>query len=567
MSSLAPGERLRLKLHQAGRLGRKLRLRPVLQVLLHWRDLGAGGSELVIAPPDLRTADPTIAMDIYAGHFVFAGQAVEAAGRSPFDLPPPSPDWARSLHGFGWLRHLRAAETALAHSNGRAIVADWLKSQARGSGIAWEPQVAARRTLAFLAQSGLILDDADHDFYRRFVRVLLGHARFLRTRLHTLDAGIPRLRAIVAIAMVGLSLSRQERLARTWLERLDEELEVQVLPDGGHASRNPAALVEALLDLLPLRQALVARGMEPSAVLVRSIERMMPMLRFFRHGDGAFAHFNGVSSSAADRVATVLAYDEALGTPVSTAAYSGYERVEAGPSLLIVDAGPPPTMALSQRAHAGTLSFEFSSGAQRIVINCGAPARRHIALCRAARETAAHSTATINDASSSRFSGPEPDAHILSGPRRVDRQRNLEPDGSHRLRLAHDGYARLLGLRHERVLSLAADGLALAGADAFSGRGDPDAHFAVRFHLHPNVKLHHAEDETAFFLALPDGSVWCFEADCPIAVEESVCLSDVSGRRATRQLVLEGMLRDRPSVQWRLTRYQGGGGDARGAAA
>ena len=566
MSSLAPGERLRLRLHQAGRLGRRLGLRPLLQGWLRWRDLGASGSELVIAPPDLRTADPTIAMDIYAGRYVFAGQAVEAAGQSPFTLPPPSPDWARQLHGFGWLRHLRAAETALARSNGRAIVADWLRTQARGSGIAWEPQVAARRTLAFLAQSGLILDGADHDFYRRFVRLLLAHARFLRARLQTLEAGLPRLRAIVAIAMTGLSLSRQERLARSWLERLDQELESQVLPDGGHASRNPAALVQALVDLLPLRQALVARGLEPSPVLVRSVERMMPMLRFFRHGDGVFAQFNGVSSSAADRVATVLAYDEALGTPVSSAAYSGYERVEAGPSLLIVDAGPPPPMALSERAHAGTLSFEFSSGASRIVINCGAPARRHSALCRAARETAAHSTATLNDASSSRFSGPEPDARIVSGPRKVERQRIVDADGSHRLRLSHDGYVRQFGLRHERVLSLARDGLALAGSDGFSGRGEPQARFAVRFHLHPQVKVQEAEEETACFLALPHGSVWRFEADWPVYVEESVYLSDVTGRLPTRQLVLEGLLRDRPSVTWRLARWGGGREPRRRAA-
>ena len=556
MSSLAPGERLRLRLHQAGRLGRRLSLNPLFHPFRQWRDIAAGASELLLAPADLRTADPTLAMDIYRGRFVFAGQAVETEGQSPFRVVPPSPDWARGLHGFGWLRHLRASETQLARSNGRAIVADWLKAHARTGGISWEPEVAARRTLSFVAHSGLVLEGADHDFYRRFVRVLLSHAAFLRGRLHGLEPRLPRLQAAIAVALVGLSLSRQERLARAGLVRLDQELELQILPDGGHASRNPAALVEALLDLLPLRQALVARGLEPSVVLVRSIERMMPMLRFFRHGDGAFAHFNGVSSSAASQVATVLAYDEALGTPVASASYSGYERVEAGASVLIVDAGPPPPMAMSDRAHAGTLSFEFSSGIQRIIINCGAPARRHSALCRAARETAAHSTATINEASSSRFAGPEPDARILSGPRKVERQRQVDSEGTHRLRLAHDGYAKTFGLRHERLLALSADGFALSGSDGFTGRGEPQARFAVRFHLHPQVKVHLAEDETASFLALPEGSVWRFEADWPVSTEESVCLSDVTGRLPTLQLVLAGVLRDRPSVNWRLVRWE-----------
>ena len=57
---------------------------------------------------------------------------------------------------------------------------------------------------------------------------------------------------------------------------------------------------------------------------------MMPMLRFFRHGDGNFAHFNGMGPTPADLLATVLAYDDARGAPLSNAPHSGYQRVEAG---------------------------------------------------------------------------------------------------------------------------------------------------------------------------------------------------------------------------------------------
>ncbi|NLH82532.1 MAG: hypothetical protein GX458_17050, partial [Phyllobacteriaceae bacterium] len=37
------------------------------------------------------------------------------------------PEWARVLHGFGWLRHLRAADSAVARGNARALVDDWLR--------------------------------------------------------------------------------------------------------------------------------------------------------------------------------------------------------------------------------------------------------------------------------------------------------------------------------------------------------------------------------------------------------------------------------------------------------
>ena len=38
---------------------------------------------LLIAPQDIRTSDPTLAADIYAGYFAFGGKIVNAHGRSP----------------------------------------------------------------------------------------------------------------------------------------------------------------------------------------------------------------------------------------------------------------------------------------------------------------------------------------------------------------------------------------------------------------------------------------------------------------------------------------------------
>ena len=74
-----------------------------------------------------------------------------------------------------------------------------------------------------------------------------------------------------------------------------------MLPDGGHVSRNPGVLVELLLDLLPLRQAFAARNVPPPNAVLNAMDRMMPMLRFFRHGDGNFALFNGMGPTASDR--------------------------------------------------------------------------------------------------------------------------------------------------------------------------------------------------------------------------------------------------------------------------
>ena len=117
---------------------------------------------LLIAPQDLRTADPTRASEIYAGRFAFAGKIVICDGRSPFEIEPPSEEWADQLLGFGWLRHLRAAESAITRANARALVDEWISLQGAFDTVdGWRPDLVARRIISWLSQAPLVLHDAD----------------------------------------------------------------------------------------------------------------------------------------------------------------------------------------------------------------------------------------------------------------------------------------------------------------------------------------------------------------------------------------------------------------------
>src|SRR5262245_4540202 len=262
---------------------------------------------IVIAPQDLRTADPTRAAEIYGGRFAFAGKVVICDGRSIFEMIPPSDEWADTLLSFGWLRHLRAAESAITRANARALVDEWITLQGTWHPLAWRSETTARRIIAWLTQATLILDDADERFYRRFLRNLARQVRYVRLTARNTRDGIPRLQARIALAYASLTMGSQVNPLRGATRRLSAELARQILADGGHISRNPGALIEILLDLLPLAQAFTARNVAPPPALTGAIDRMMPMLRFFRHGDGNFALFNGMGPSSPELLATILA--------------------------------------------------------------------------------------------------------------------------------------------------------------------------------------------------------------------------------------------------------------------
>lgn len=560
-------ERTKLSVFAARRELRGFTGRLGAHPLLRWRYAIGRSDRILIAPQDLRTTDPTRASEIYAGRFAFWGKVVVCDGRSPFEMDPPSDEWAEALQGFGWLRHLRAADSGITRANARALVDEWMSLQSTWNPVAWRPDVVARRILSWLSQAPLVLAEAELRFYRRFLRGLTRQVRYLRQTYVTTHDGLPRLQAIIALTCAALCMDRQSGLIRPMTKRLIEELERQVLPDGGHISRNPGTLIELLLDLLPLRQAYSARNIPPPPGLLNAIDRMMPMLRFFRHGDGSFALFNGMGPTPPDLLATVLAYDDARGSPVANAPHSGYQRIQADNLLILMDTGPAPPMMVSQDAHAGCLAFELSSGQNRIVVNCGLPATNRNAWRQISRSTAAHSTVTYNTTSSCRFMSNDAlrrslGTLIVDGPSDVKVTRQ-DRDKAVTLRAVHDGYADQFGILHQRTIKVATTGDRFDGEDAFLPvRGDklaanrPDQ-FAARFHLHPTVKANRLTDGRSVMLMLPNREFWTFTSyEDKVELEESVYLAGTDGPRRAVQIVVYGQARKVNRIRWTFTHIE-----------
>ncbi|WP_246188486.1 heparinase II/III family protein [Nitratireductor arenosus] len=528
-----------------------------------WRYAGRTPERVLIAPPDLRLADPQIASEIYHGRFALAGRIVETGGRSPFAIDNASPVWRQALHEFRWLRHLREAGTDLAAANGRALVSDWIETHgAHITGPAWEPATTAKRVIAWLQHSTVVLQGAEFQFYRNFLKSLTTQIRYLRTVTPYMRGGEDRLRARIALAFAALSLPTSPATLRTATRNLARELDRQILPDGGHVSRQPAAVMELLADLLPLRQTYANQAEAPPQALMGAVDRMLPALRFFRHRDGSLARFNGMGATIPDRIAAILRHDDTAGQPLLHAPHSGFERLSMSDTTVIADTGAPDAPEAAIPAHAGSLSFELSSGRRMFIVNAGVDRHGPDEFRPLSRATAAHSTATLNDTSSCRFTTSPRltrliGASVISGPTTVSSKRT-DAAGRQGFVAAHDGYVPSFGLMHERALVLTRDGDVLDGTDRFFRRdgaapGDRDA-VAIRFHLHPDIEL--MRDEAGrLVLAARDGMSWVFSCDgVEPVVEESIFFAGISGPRRNLQIVLAFPVGEVPEVAWRLTR-------------
>ncbi|MGV8937657.1 MAG: heparinase II/III family protein [Allorhizobium sp.] len=524
------------------------------------RFAGHAKSQLIVAPTDLRVVDPFVAAEMLQGRFLLAGRVLEVGRKSPFAVELPSHLFAVRLHSFGWLRHVRANKTPQACANARAIVDDWIDVHgSRINGVAWEPDVVAQRIIAWLSHSPVLLQNAENGFYRRFLKNIAFQIRYLRRIAAYSPEGTIRLRVRIALALASISTYARAATIRRAAHALDLEIDRQILPDGGHISRNPQVALELLFDLLPLRQTYINLGHDVPAKLIPAIDRMYPALRFFRHQDGDLALFNGATSTLANDLMSVLRYDESAGQPFKALPHSQYHRLAAGSSVVIIDTGHPDTVETSGTAHAGCLSFELSSGKQRFIINSGAPRFAGEKLRQMARATAAHSTVVLGERSSSRISqsrflGPI----MIGGVTTVTTTRQTGPDGSDRLIASHDGYMPIFGMMHERELRINQAGNKIAGRDRLllpTGAPYPGAMpqpSLARFHIHPMILLEKLDDRTVRMEA-PSGESWILATTTgALVIAEDVFFADVTGVCPSEQIELafEG-----PEIRWFLTHH------------
>ncbi len=513
--------------------------------------------KLLIAPQDIRTSDPTIAAEFYAGQLKLAGKLLETHGRSPFELEPPSEAFAVELHGFGWLRHLRATESALSRANGCALVKDWISGQKVFSNtVAGRPDVVARRVVSWLSQSPLLLHGADQAFYRSFVKAVAADAARLRRAKRAVPDTELKLMIQVALTYYALSSAEADADLKEAATQLCNLLDAQIFSDGGHVSRNPQVVINLLLDLLPLKLAFLWRRIQTPQPIVAAIDRMMPMVRMLRHADGAIALFNGMGATRADFVAAVLAQDDIMAPAPLNAPYTGYQRAEHAGSVLLVDAAAAPSPPLAARAHAAPAAFEFSADSCRIVVNCGAPPAHRPELLHYSRLTAAHSTLIVQDESIGRFTRTSAMKALVgeqftSGVKAVHLQRADSPEGT-LIGVDHDGYRKPFGVIHERRLALSSDGASLEGDDVLKPvqqRAELD--FTIRFHLHPLVKAALRADRKSVVLTLPNRVVWAFEAGgLDLGVEETVFFASTEGLRRSEQIVIAANTGAHASVAW-----------------
>ena len=507
-------------------------------------------------PPALWPGDGESGRRILDGRIRLVGQ------EHPFSLPPDwgargrSLLWRFNLHYFEWLGDLAAVGGDVAGQRARALINDWIENHPRPRLPAWHPYPLSVRLYAWMRHAQFVFDGADDSFRERFFASLDRQARHL-ARVVEWDVGgnhlIKNLKALVA---AGHCLAGHEPHARWATGALRDALEVQVLRDGGHYERSPSYHLQVLCDLVDVR-ALLAGDDHAHAWLDETISRMAAALAAFRLGDGGLALFNDGDVGDASVLEAIEHHLGGHSDPPPVLSQTGYARMQRAEAIVIMDAGRCCPDDLPAHAHADTLAFEFSSGPQRIVVNCGTYAYQDPSWRNRLRGTAAHSTVGIDEDDSAEVYGT---FRLGRRPREVVCERTDDEAGAC-AGGSHDGYGRY-GLVHHRRLLLADDGRRLAGVDRIERLRQDHARrlAAARFHLHPDVTVVPGDRDDELQLSLPGQGHWSFAAPGEsVRVAESVYAPHWGEMCASRQIVVEKPLEKNDTIlEWEFVERGGG---------
>ncbi len=450
-------------------------------------------------------------------HFNFLNHVVDYYNLINWNDSDQSKLWLYNLHYFDYLQ-----QSATEHQTCIEIINQWIKHNSPFNGNGWEPYPLSLRIVNWIK----FLDRVNLDkiISQPILRSLYLQARSLRNQLEFHLLGNHLFKNAVALLFVGYFFSGKE--AQEWYEKgkaiLTDQLNEQVLSDGGHFERSPmyhALILEDILDCLNLVQSNQHfKNIEFEKLLNSKASLMLGFLEDIVHPDGTLPVFNDTAQGIASTPEQLFSYAQRLNLQWKNNTRKLIEKKEFGLFILknnrincIIDAGKIGPDYLPGHAHCDTLSYELSINGNRIVVNAGvfqyAGEERNVF-----RATRSHNTAEIDNA----------EQHEIWSTFRVARRgypRNVSvKHDNDELFFSgqHTGYQRLKGKPiHQRDVQISASEMKVV--DRVIGKGNHSAKSFI--HFHPQVEiveksqnqLKLKRDDSVFVLNIPETLDWALD--------------------------------------------------------
>src|SRR3989338_733579 len=406
----------------------------------------------------------------------FLNNTADISGKNSWNDTSRTGLWLYQLHYFDALlsENLQQRDTA------RELLERWIDENPPFFGIGWEPFPISLRIVNIIkyALSGNALTE-------KMRNSLYLQARYLNKKCEYHLLGNHLFENFKALCLSGLFFETPE--SQTWFQKgfrgLQQEIQTQVLKDGGHFELSPmyhCLFLEGLLDLENIFG--VYNKIFPWKEKVIS---MLSWLNSMKRSLREISYFNDAANDIAATPEQLFLYATALGYSAQPEkkglkylSESGYIVIQNTHFKIILDVGNIGPDYLPGHGHADTLSFELMIDEIPVFVNLGTSVYGNSDRRLFERGTSAHNTVAVNQKNSSEvWSG------FRAGRRaRVSNIHIAENKNFYRISASHHGYTG--NLKHIRQWTISENQIEII--DEIQRAREPSYFY---LHLHPACKI------------------------------------------------------------------------------
>jgi len=411
-------------------------------------------------------------------------------------------------NSFEWLRDLREIGSEKARVRSRNLVDEWHNLNPFWDEGKWSPRLISKRLSNILFCYGTFADTADSDFQERLMKQFTSQARCLELDWRIIKNNSEKLYVLLGMMAGRTCLTKETGEINYIIETVIDEIHKIINDDGMHISRKPQLQLETLKIIIEIQYLGKSSKKYIREKYNNIVNKLTSSSKMLQHVDGTIINFNGGSKFEKETVSQLISKSDTSVKTLVGISQDGYSKFNSKSTSIIFDIGSP--YRASHNWHAGTLSFELSSGKNLILVNSGF-LEMDTGWTNALRGTSAHSTVSIDGKNSSNIEKNAQKERVA----RVFNKKLEKTSYGFNVSAKHDGYFSSYGIYHKRELFLNKEGDKVQGVDELINTGAPGSipiEAEVRFHLHPDIKVAKTLSGD-IMLRLKNGSGWIFKTN------------------------------------------------------
>ena len=320
--------------------------------------------------------------------------------------------------------------------------------------------------IKFLSYNSIKDKKIDNSLYAQYY-ILLDNLEYHLLGNHLLENGFSLL--------FGAYYFEDNKIYKKAKELLEEQLEEQILEDGGHFELSPMyhqIMLFRLLDCINLVKNNCWKNKELLEFLTTKAELMLGWLEHISYSDGTIPLFNDSAEGIAPTTNQLKDYAKRVNIRTKRVELysSGYRKISNKSYECIVDVGNIGAEYIAGHVHSDTLSFELRVNGKPFIVDCGLSTYETCQRRDIERSTASHNTVEINGKNQS---------EVWGGFRVANRAYIVElNEDKNFIEATHNGYSPTL---HTRRFSFEENTIMI------EDRLTKDSLAVSRLHFHPTI--------------------------------------------------------------------------------